>query len=324
MRALLCREFAPPEQLRLEDIPLPRPGNGQVRIEVKACALNYPDALMVEGRYQVKPPLPFVPGAEVAGVVAELGEGVTQWTLGQAVIGLPGTGGLAESCLVAAERLLPLPEGMSFEQGAALVLTYGTALHALADRGQLHAGETLLVLGAAGGVGAAAIEIGKALGARVIAAASSDEKLALARDLGADATINYAREDLRERALAIAGKEGVDVVFDPVGGAFAEAALRAMAWRGRFLVIGFAAGDIPKLPLNLALLKERSLVGVFWGEAVRRDPARHAHNMHRLFGWFAEGKIKPAVTDRLGLSVAAIGLRRLLDRQARGKIVVLP
>ncbi|GAB1411972.1 MAG: NADPH:quinone oxidoreductase family protein [Zoogloeaceae bacterium] len=324
MKALLCAEYGPLEKLAVEDMPSPTAGPGQVVVDVKAAALNFPDALMVQGLYQVKPPLPFSPGAEVAGLVKAVGQGVQGLKAGDRVIGFPGTGGFAEECAVAAGKIMPLPENMDFATGAALVLTYGTSLHALQDCGRLQPGETLLVLGAAGGVGAAAVEIGKAMGARVIAAASNGDKLALCRQLGADETIDYSREDLRQRALALTGEKGVDVVCDPVGGGYTEPALRALAWRGRLLIVGFAAGEIPKIPLNLALLKERSLIGVYWGDSVRHDPRGHMRNMQQLMAWFAEGKVRPVVSERFPLARAPEAMRRLLDRQVKGKVVILP
>ncbi|MEZ5613731.1 MAG: NADPH:quinone oxidoreductase family protein [Rhodocyclaceae bacterium] len=324
MKALLCPEYGPPEKLSVRDVPSPQAGPGQVVVDVKAAALNFPDALMVQGRYQVRPPLPFSPGAEVAGLIKEVGEGVQGLKAGDRVIGFPGTGGFAEECVVAAGKIMPLPENMDFASGAALVLTYGTSLHALQDCARLQPGETLLVLGAAGGVGAAAVEIGKAMGARVIAAASSADKLALCRRLGADETIEYTTEDLRQRSLALTGEKGVDVVYDPVGGSYTESAVRALAWRGRLLVVGFAAGDIPKIPLNLALLKERQLLGVYWGDSVRHDPAGHVRNMKQLMAWFAERKISPVVSERFPLARTPEAMRRLLDRRVLGKVVVLP
>ncbi|MBX3647544.1 MAG: NADPH:quinone oxidoreductase family protein [Rhodocyclaceae bacterium] len=324
MKALLCTAYGSPQMLSVQEVPSPKAGPGQVVIDVKASALNFPDALMVQGLYQVKPPLPFSPGAEVAGLIKEVGAGVQGLKAGDRVMGFPGTGGFAEECVVAAEKIMPLPENMDFASGAALVLTYGTSLHALQDCGRLQPGETLLVLGAAGGVGAAAVEIGKAMGARVIAAASSEEKLALCRRLGADETIDYATEDLRKRALALTGEKGVDVVYDPVGGGYTEAALRAVAWRGRLLIVGFAAGEIPKIPLNLALLKERQLIGVYWGDSVRHDPRGHVRNMQQLLAWFAERKIAPVVSEQLPLARAHEAIQRLLDRKVKGKIVILP
>ena len=324
MKALLCTEYGPPHKLSVQDVPSPKAGPGQVVIDVKASALNFPDALMVQGLYQVKPPLPFSPGAELAGIVKDIGEGVQNLKPGDRVIAFPGVGGFAEECAVAVERVMPLPEGMDFAAGAALVLTYATSLHALQDCGKLQSGETLLVLGAAGGVGVAAVEIGKAMGARVIAAASSKDKLELCRQIGADETLNYSSEDLRKRTLELTDGKGVDVVYDPVGGDYTEAALRATAWHGRLLVIGFAAGEIPKIPLNLALLKERSLVGVYWGDSVRHDPRGHIRNMKQLMTWFAERKINPVVSEQVSLGGAADAIQRLMDRKVKGKVVVLP
>lgn len=324
MKALMCHAFGPIDTLRVEDVPTPVPGAGQVLIDVKAAAINFPDALIVQGLYQAKPPLPFAPGAELAGVVSAVGEGVRHLHAGDRVIAAVGHGAFAEECIADAAQVMPLPPGMDFELGAAFVLTYGTSLHALQSIGALKAGETLLVLGAAGGVGLAAIEIGKALGARVIAAASSANKLALARKVGADETINYSDEDLRKRVDAFTGGKGADVVYDPVGGSLAETALRATAWRGRFLVIGFASGEIPKIPLNLALLMERAILGVFWGSAVRRDPAAHQANMGQLAQWFAQGKVRPVISERVALADTAAAIQRLASRQAMGKLVVLP
>lgn len=324
MRALLCTAFGPPDTLAIREIPSPRPGPGQVLLDVKASSLNFPDALMVQGRYQVKPPLPFSPGTEMAGVVVEAGADVRGFRAGDRVIAISGWGGFAEECAVDAGRLTPLPESMDFDLGAAFLYTYETALHALRDRGRLEAGETLLVLGAAGGVGSAAVEIGKLLGARVIAAASSGEKLDLCRRLGADQTIDYVSEKLRDRINELTGREGVDVVLDPVGGPYTELAFRAAAWRGRLLVIGFAAGEIPKIPVNLALLKERSIVGVYWGEWVRHDPEGHAHNVKQLLEWIAAGKVNPVVSERVPLGEAAAAMKRMINRQVKGKIIVLP
>ena len=324
MKALLCTEIGPLEKLTIREIPKLRPGPGQVLLDVKASSLNFPDVLMVQGRYQVKPPLPFSPGTEMAGVVVETGGDVQGFKAGDRVIALAGWGGFAEECAVDAGRLIPLPEGMDFDTGAAFLYTYETALHGLRDRGRLKAGETLLVLGAAGGVGLAAIMIGKAMGARVIAAASSEDKLALCKQRGADETINNVSENLRDRINGLTGKEGVDIVFDPVGGSHTETALRATAWGGRLLVIGFAAGDIPKIPINLALLKERSIVGVYWGESVKHDPEGHARNVKQLMEWLAAGKVNPVISERVPLSEAVAAMKRMINRQVKGKIVVLP
>jgi len=324
MKALLCTEFGPLEKLTIREIPKPSPGPGQVLLDVKASSLNFPDVLMAQGLYQVKPPLPFSPGTEMAGVVVETGVDVQGVKTGDRVIAMPGWGGFAEECAVDAGRLIPLPEGMDFDTGAAFLYTYETSLHALRDRGRLQAGETLLVLGAAGGVGLAAVEIGKAMGARVIAAASSEDKLALCKERGADEAINYVSENLRGRINELTGQRGVDIVFDPVGGSYTETALRAMAWGGRLLVIGFAAGDIPKIPINLALLKERSIIGVYWGESIKHDPEGHARNVKQLVEWLAAGKVNPVISERVPLSEAADAMKRMFNRQVKGKVVVLP
>jgi NADPH2:quinone reductase len=324
VKALLCREYGPIERLKVEDLPSPRPGPNEVVVDVQASSLNFPDALMVQGLYQVKPPLPFSPGMEVAGIVKELGSGVRGVKGGERIIAVPGRGGFAEECIVPADRLSLLPPGMDFETGAALLLTYCTSLHALQDCGHLQPGETLVVLGAAGGVGSSAIEIGKAMGARVIACASSEEKLAFCKELGADETIDYEKADLRKRILDLTGGKGADVVYDPVGGAHAEASFRATAWRGRLLVIGFASGEIPAVKLNLALLKERSLVGVYWGDWSQRDPDGQRRNVEQLRAWFTEKKIKPAVSERVSLEEAPAAMARLLQRKVRGKVVIVP
>ena len=324
MKALLCREYGPIDRLKVEEIPSPKAGANEVVVEVKASSLNFPDALLVQGLYQVKPPLPFSPGMELAGIVKEVGPGVRGIRAGDRVIGSPGRGGFAQECLVAADRISRLPPGMDFETGSALVLTYCTSLHALKDCGHLQPGESLVVLGAAGGVGSSAIEIGKAMGAKVIAAASSEEKLAFCKSLGADETIDYEKADLRQRILDLTGGKGADVVYDPVGGAHTEAALRATAWRGRLLVIGFASGVIPAVKLNLALLKERSLVGVYWGDWTQHDPEGQRRNVEQLAAWFAEARIKPAVSERVSLSEAPAAMTRLLQRKVKGKVVILP
>ncbi|NJD61780.1 MAG: NADPH:quinone oxidoreductase family protein [Deltaproteobacteria bacterium] len=324
MKALLCTAFGPIETLSVLEAPSPRPGPSQVLLDVKAASLNFPDILMVQGLYQVKPPLPFSPGVEMSGVIVEAGREVKGFRPGDKVIAFAGWGGFAEECAVDAERLTPLPGGMDFVTGAAFLYTHATSLHALKDRGGLRAGETLLVLGAAGGVGLAAVEIGKCMGARVIAAASSEAKLDLCRRKGADETVNYATGNLRERIREITGDTGVDVVYDPVGGPYTEAALRASAWRGRLLVVGFAAGGIPKIPANLALLKERSIVGVYWGESVRRDPESHLRNSRQLMEWFSAGKVTSAVSERVPLREAPAAMKRMAGREVRGKIVILP
>jgi len=322
MKALVCKQFGPPESLVLEEVPSPKPGAGEVVISIKAASVNFPDVLIIQNKYQFKPPLPFSPGSELAGVVKEVGPGVSNVKPGDKVIAFTAFGAFAEEVKTEAARLLPLPEGMSYEEGASFILTYGTTDHALRDRGQLKAGETLLVLGAAGGVGVAALEIGKALGARVIACASSDDKLAVCRQHGADECINYASEDLRERIKALVGGKGVDVIYDAVGGPYSEPAFRSIAWRGRHLVIGFAAGDIPKLALNLALLKGASVVGVFWGDFTRREPQAFAESARQLARWYREGKLKPHVSTTFPLAQAAEAMNLLASRQAKGKVVI--
>ncbi len=324
MKAIVCKAWGGPETLALEELPSPRPGAGEVVIDVKAAGVNFPDLLIIQNKYQLKPPLPFTPGAELAGIVREVGPGVSHLKAGDPVVAMVNTGAFAEECVTSAARVLALPPGVDFAAAAAFSLTYGTAWHALKDRGELAAGETLLVLGAGGGVGIAAIDIGKALGARVIAAASSDEKLAACRARGADDTINYAREDLRERLRSLAGERGVDVVFDPVGGPYTEAALRGTGWRGRLLVIGFAHGEIPRIPLNLALLKGASIVGVFWGGWLQREPEASRREMQALLGMLREGKLRPLVSARYPLARTAEALVAIAERRATGKLVVEP
>ena len=324
MKAALCRQFGPPETLVIEDVPSPKPGAGEVVVTVKAASVNFPDVLIIQNKYQVKPPLPFSPGSELAGVVKEIGEGVTNAKRGDRVIAFASYGAFAEECLVPAARLVPMPAGMDFVTAASFLLTYGTSHHALRNRAATRPGETLLVLGAAGGVGIAAIEIGKVLGLRVIACASSEDKLAVCREHGADETINYASEDLREGIKRATGGKGVDVIYDPVGGAYAEAAIRSSAWRARYLVIGFASGDIPKIALNLPLLMERSLVGVYWGEWTRRTPAEFAAAVKELGEWYAEGKLNPHVSSQFPLAQTAAALNELAGRRAKGKVVIVP
>ena len=324
MKALVCHAFGPIDTLRVDDVAAPAPGPGQLLIDVHAASINFPDTLIVQGLYQVKPPLPFTPGAELAGVVAAVGEGVRRYRPGDRVIASTGTGAFAEQCVADAVRTVPLPAGMDFAAGASFVLAYGTSLHALRTIGRLQPGETLLVLGAAGGVGIAAIEIAKALGARVIAAASSADKLALARRAGADEAVDYTQPEWRRQVDALTGGRGADVGFDAVGGTYSEPALRATAWRGRYLVVGFAAGDIPRLPLNLALLKERAILGVHWGAAMEREPAQLHADLQQLSEWFAAGRLRPPVTERVPLEGAAAAMQRLAGRQAMGKIVVVP
>lgn len=328
MRALLSKSVGGPDTLVIEDIAEPTPGPGQVLIQVKAVGINFPDTLIIEDKYQFKPERPFAPGAEVAGVVTAVGEGVDTVAEGDRVIAVPGWGGLVERIAVPAASVIKMPEAMSFEEGAAMVMTYGTSYYALKDRARLKAGETLLVLGASGGVGAAAVELGKAMGAQVIAAASTDEKVKFALDLGADSGLAYpaemdkaAQRELSNQFKLASGRDGPDVVYDGVGGAYAEPALRAMGWDGRYLVVGFPAG-IPSLPLNLTLLKSVSVVGVFWGAAVRRDPAGHAANMADLMRLYAEGRIKPRISRTYSFEDAPKAIAALGERTAMGKIVV--
>ena len=323
MKAVLCKAYGPPESLVIEDVESPTPGPGEVVISVKASGVNFPDVLIIQNKYQVKPPLPFSPGSEVAGVIKAVGDQVTHVKPGDEVFAFTVYGGFAEEVKTDAKRLLPIPAGMTFATAAAFGLTYATSDHALRDRGELKDGETLLVLGAAGGVGLAAVEIGKALGARVIACASSDAKLAVCREHGADETINYATDDLRERIKAITGGQGADVIYDPVGGAYTEPALRSIAWRGRLLVVGFAAGEIPKIPLNLTLLKGCAIVGVFWGEFTRREPARFAQEMRQLGQWYGEGRIRPHISATYPLDRAAEALNDMAQRRVVGKVVLV-
>ncbi len=322
MRAVLCRRFGPPTSLSIEDVPSPVAGAGQIVVTTHACGVNFPDTLIIQGRYQIKPDFPFSPGGEIAGLVKEVGEGVTHFKVGDRVLAATTYGGYAEEVVAEAKRTLPIPKGMDFITAAAFVLTYGTSHHALKDRAQLKAGETLLVLGAAGGVGLAAVELGKLMGARVIAAASSPEKLAVCRAHGADELIDYASEDLRARIKALTDGKGVDVVYDPVGGDYSEPALRSMAWNGRFLVVGFAAGAIPNLPLNLPLLKGCAVVGVFWGGFTRIEPERNQANLKELAQWASEGRLKPHVSAHYPLERAAEALEALMDRKVQGKVVL--
>jgi NADPH2:quinone reductase len=326
VKALLSHQPGGPETLRLEEVAGPVAGPGELLVRVRACAINFPDVLIVEDKYQLKPQRPFAPGGEIAGEVIAAGEGVSGWSKGDRLIAALGFGGLVEQVVVPADRAIPLPTERSFEQGSALLMTYATAIHALVDRGKLKAGQTLLVLGAAGGVGIAAVEIGKALGARVIAAVSSEEKAVASREAGADATLVYPSGETDLKALSqqfkdAVGPTGADVILDPVGGIYTEAALRSIAWEGRFLVVGFPAG-IAKLPLNLTLLKSCQVVGVFWGAFTRRDPKGNAANIAELMQLYIKGAIKPVVSERFPLARAGEAIARLAARKAMGKIVV--
>ncbi len=323
MKAVVCKAFGPPESLVVEEVPSPRASAGQAVVEVKAVGVNFPDTLIIEGKYQFRPEPPFSPGGEVAGVVAEVGDGVTNVKGGDRVVALMPWGGYAERIVSDATRLIPIPDGVSFVQAAAVPTTYGTTYYALADRAAMKPGETLLVLGAAGGVGIAAVQLGKLMGARVIAAASSSEKLETCKREGADLVIDYSKEDVKDRVKALTNGVGADVVYDPVGGKYSEAALRATAFNGRLLVIGFAAGEIPKIPLNLTLLKGASIVGVFWGQFTMREPARAAAQFKQLYEWVRDGKLKPHVHATPPLAEAAAAMRTLLDRKVQGKIVLV-
>lgn len=324
MKALVCKTWGLPETLVLQDRADPVAGPGEAVVRVHAAGVNFPDALIIQNKYQFTPALPFVPGSECAGVIESVGDGVSRVKPGDRVIALTASGAFAEKVAASAEALTPLPDDVDFATGSAFLLTYGTAYHALEDRAALKQGETLLVLGAAGGVGIAAIEIGKALGARVIAGASSPEKRRLCREHGADEAIDYAAADLKPALATLTSGKGVDVVFDPVGGPFTEAALRNCAWRGRHLVIGFANGEIPRLPVNLTLLKGCSLVGVFWGRYVKTEPAGWASDLQTLFKWLREGRIRPHVAERYPLERGAEALTTLLARKALGKLVITP
>lgn len=324
MKAVLCVELGGPEALKLVEIDDPVPGEGEVLVDVAYAALNFFDTLIIAGRYQTKPDLPFSPGGEMSGVVSGLGPGVEGLAFGDRVAGYLGYGAARSKVAVKAEALTLVPEELSLDKAAGLIITYGTTLHALADRGGLKSGETLVVLGASGGVGIAAVEVGKLLGARVIACASSAEKLAFAKERGADELVDYASEDLKVRLKELTGGRGVDVVYDPVGGEATEATVRALAWRGRHLVIGFAAGEIPKLPLNLPMLKGADVRGVFWSAHAEREPAAHRAELERIFGWAADGEISAHVDAVLPLEETAEAIGRIKRREARGKILVRP
>lgn len=322
MKALLCKSFGPPSSLVVEDLPEPEPQPGEILIEVKAAGLNFFDTLIIENKYQFKPELPFSPGAEMAGIVRKTSPGVAAFVPGDRVSGYMKHGSVREMVVAKEGDVVKIPEPISFVDAAGLCVTYGTSLHGLRDRAQLQPGETVAVLGASGGVGQSAIEISKAMGARVIACASSQDKLDFCREHGADETINYSTEDLKNRLKELSDGKGVDVVYDPVGGDYSEQALRALGWEGRFLVIGFAGGQIPKIPLNLPLLKSCDIRGVFWGAAIARDPEQHRKNMRQILNWVAEGAIKPHIHGTYSLENAANALQDLADRKVMGKAIV--
>lgn len=323
MQAWLCEDPTGVDALTWKELPTPTPKAGEVLIEIKAASLNFPDLLIVQNKYQIKPPLPFVPGAEFAGVVQAVGEGVKHLQVGQRVACLSGTGGFGTHTIASAALCMPLPSDFPFVDAAAFIMIYATSHHALVDRAQLKAGETVLVLGAAGGVGTSAIQIAKAMGARVIAAASSDEKCAVCKSIGADATINYSTESLRDAVKALTNGKGVDVVYDPVGGDFSEQAFRSIAWRGRHLVIGFAAGPIPSLPLNLTLLKGASLMGVFWGNFAQNEPKASAAALAELAQWYAQGKIKPVIDSTMPMAELKDAYAHMSSRGVKGKLVMV-
>ena len=323
MKALVCREHGLPDRLDLvDDWSSPELGDNDVRIRVKAAGLNFPDVLIIQGKYQLQPELPFIPGGECAGVVEEVGAAVTRWKVGDEVIHSGGSGSFCEEIVANELAVLPKPPALSFEAAAGITITYLTSYHALVQRANIQPGETLLVLGAAGGVGSAAVELGKALGATVIAAASSDDKLALCTELGADRVINYSNESLKDRVKELTGGAGVDVVYDPVGGDFSEPAVRSMGWNGRYLVIGFASGPIPSIPLNLTLLKGCSIVGVFWGRFTMEEPEAHLANIDTLWQWFEEGKIKPVITDLFPIEEYEGAYAAMMERRAKGKVIL--
>jgi len=331
MKAALCTHYGPPEEIVVQDVPSPTPRKGQVVVTIKACGVNFPDVLMIQDKYQFKPALPFSPGGEIAGIVKEAGEGVTAFKPGDRVIVSIGSGGFAEEAVADAARCVPMPANLDFDVASSFFVTYGTSYHALKDRAHIKPGETLVVLGAAGGVGLSAVELGHAMGARVIAAASSQEKVDLAKKHGADDGFVYPTGALsrdQQKALSedikrLTGGNGADVLYDPVGGDYAEPALRAMNWEGRYLVIGFAAGEIPRVPLNLTLLKGCDIVGVFWGASMARDPKTGLANLTEITKWIAEGKLKPHVSERIPLARAGEAIRLLMDRKAQGKVVVV-
>ncbi len=319
----MCNEVGSFDSLRVEELPDPTAGAGQVVIRVAASSLNFPDVLLVQGKYQFKPPAPFSPGGEVAGTIAAVGPGVEGLAVGDPVVTTMPWGGWREAVVTGAELVMRIPEGIDLTVAASFPLVYGTSYYALKDRAALREGEWLCVLGAAGGVGLAAVELGKRMGAKVLACASSDDKLALCRARGADATINYATEDLKARIKAITGR-GADVIYDPVGGRYSEAALRAIAWYGRFLVVGFAGNDIPAIPLNLVLLKSCQIVGVFWGQFTVQETAQHQRNSAELFRWLAAGELKPHVSRRYRFDEAAQALHAMMERRVQGKVVLVP
>ncbi len=322
MKAIVCEKFGPPSDLKLEELESPKPKAKEVVVSVKACGVNFPDTLIIQGLYQFKPELPFTPGSDIAGIVKEVGAEISHLKPGDEVFGFVMHGGYAEEAVVPGSACFKKPPMMNFPVAASFMMAYGTSYHALKDRAQLKKGETLLILGASGGVGLAAVELGKLMGAKVIAAASTDEKLQLCKAFGADEVINYTKEDLKSRSKELTNGKGIDVVYDPVGGDYSEAAIRAMAWEGRYLVVGFAAGEIPKIPLNLALLKGCAIVGVFWGSFAMKTPKKNMENTMQLMQWYGAGKLKPHIHKIYPLKDTSKALEAMMQRKVRGKVVI--
>ncbi len=322
MKAIVCNKFGTPDTLRYQEIEILDPKKGELLISVKACSVNFPDTLIIQGKYQFKPLFPFSPGSDVAGIIEKVGENVKHFKVGDEVVGFIPFGGFAEKAIVNAKDCFPKPKGMSMVNASAFLLAYGTSYHALKDRGNLQKGETVLILGASGGVGLTALELAKLMGAKVIAAASTDEKLALCKQFGADEVINYTEENLKDRVKELTNGKGVDVIYDPVGGHFSELALRAIAWKGRHLVVGFANGEIPKIPVNLTLLKGASIVGVFWGAFAQRQPKESLENIKQLLTWFTKGELKPHIDKTYSLQNAPEALEDMRQRKTKGKIVI--
>jgi NADPH2:quinone reductase len=322
MKAIVCKQFGLPETLEFKAVEIPQPKEGEILMTVKACSVNFPDTLIIQGKYQFRPEFPFSPGSDVAGVVEKVGASVTHFKEGDEVVGFIPFGGFAEKAIVKAKDCFPKPQGMSMVHASAFLLAYGTSYHALKDRANLQKGETILILGASGGVGLTALELAKLMGAKVIAAASTNEKLDLCKQFGADEVINYTEESLKDRVKELTNGKGVDVIYDPVGGHFSELALRAIAWKGRHLVIGFANGDIPKIPINLTLLKGASIVGVFWGAFAQKEPKESLKNIQQLLTWFAKGEVQPHIDKTYALKEAPKALKEMMQRKVKGKIVI--
>tara|TARA_R110002073_G_scaffold331253_2_gene515917 strand:- start:533 stop:1513 length:981 start_codon:yes stop_codon:yes gene_type:complete len=322
MKAIICNQFGLPSSLLYQEVSSPLPKKGELLIAVKACSVNFPDTLIIQGKYQFKPDFPFSPGSDIAGIVESVGEGVKGFQIGDEVVGFIPYGGFAEKAIVPARDCFPKPKGMSMVNASAFLLAYGTSYHALKDRAKLQEGETVLVLGASGGVGITAVELSKLMGAKVIAAASSEEKLALCEEFGADELINYSKENLKDRVKELTNGKGVEVIYDPVGGDFSEQAFRAIAWKGRHLVIGFANGEIPKIPFNLPLLKGADITGVFWGAFAQKEPQKSLENIQQLLTWFAKGEVKPHIDKTYSLEDAPIALEDMMNRKVKGKIVI--